>query len=100
MSIKKTKPEGKTLAQRLGKYFRDKDLPFDLSLEQKKEMGYLFCKRIFSDGRKHYLKRKEVTEPEGTFTVIVYPPYLVRVLDRFIHDYFKETPVEKSKMTA
>lgn len=67
-------------------------------MKYKKAIVIVFAvaKKAFSNGRLHQLKRIKVREPEGEFEVIVWPAYLVRVMDAFINDYFRKNPIRKT----
>lgn len=87
----KTKLSPSTVLRRIIAYCKVQIKPPSVSLKDKQLLGNLVKEEFFS-GRyrtKGYFKIK-MTEPQGTFMVIVYPAYFVPTMDKIIYSYFNQ----------
>lgn len=58
-----------------------------LPAEVRKEVGRIAAALYHEKGIKRYLHRKEYHEPEGTFSVILYPKLFNQDIDAIISDF-------------
>lgn len=88
---KKKKRNPATVFERLQDYYKKHFIKSIPSLEIRQEVGNLVKDAFFNNPEKKNrgAYKKEVEEPDGKFSVLIYPGYFIPVIDSIILNYFK-----------
>jgi len=76
-----------TVFNRISAFQKETGYKEEITIDDKQEIGKRVAARFFV-GRHKFIYKVKVIEPEGEFSVWLYPKPFCKVMDRIIKEYF------------